>query len=379
MSPVDDSAHVRTAVLEMRDVTKSFGGTRALDGAHIALHAGEVHALLGENGAGKSTLIKIMTGLYTADSGELLINGEVVHIKSPADAQRHGVVAIYQEPLIFPDLTVAENIFMGHRNRGRVVSWRRLRRDAREVLRALDVDLDPNAPASTLTVGEQQAVEIAKAMTQDVRVLIMDEPTAALSAHEVERLFRQVEQLRSAGVAVLFITHRLDEVFAISDRVSVFRDGRHISTWPVGETNETIAVKEMVGRDLGEFFVRTRHDLGDVALSVRNLGRSGVFSGVTFEVRHGEVLGLAGLVGAGRTDIGLALFGIAPADQGTVEIAGEQVTIRSPQDAVRHGVAYLSEDRRKLGLSMPQSVAANISLPILHRYTQRAPARRHVG
>ena len=205
--------------------------------SHIALHAGEVHALLGENGAGKSTLIKIMTGLYSADSGELLMDGESVHIKSPADAQRHGVVAIYQEPLIFPDLTVAENIFMGHRNRGRVVNWRRLRREAREVLRALDVDLDPSAPASTLTVGEQQAVEIAKAMTQDVRVLIMDEPTAALSAHEVKRLFRQVEQLRSNGVAVLFISHRLDEVFAISDRVTVFRDGRHISH-PAGRRDQ---------------------------------------------------------------------------------------------------------------------------------------------
>ena len=237
------------------------------------------------------------------------------------------------------------------------------------MLRTLDVDLDPSAPAGTLTVGEQQAVEIAKAMTQDVRVLIMDEPTAALSAHEVNRLFGQVEQLRASGVAVLFITHRLDEVFAISDRVSVFRDGRHISTRPIAETNEALAVKEMVGRDLGEFFVRTRHDLGEVALSVRDLGRSGVFSGVTFDVRRGEVLGLAGLVGAGRTDIGLALFGIAPADQGMIEIAGQRVTIRSPQDAVHHGVAYLSEDRRKLGLSMPQSVAANISLPILGRYT----------
>jgi rhamnose transport system ATP-binding protein len=369
LSSVDESAHTRNVVLEMRGISKSFGGTRALEGAHIALAGGEVHALLGENGAGKSTLIKIVTGLYSADSGEMLMDGKPVHIGSPADAQRRGVVAIYQEPLIFPDLTVAENIFMGHRDRGRIVSWRRLRRDARQVLRVLDVDLDPSAPASTLTVGEQQAVEIAKAMTQDVRVLIMDEPTAALSAHEVKRLFRQVEQLRANGVAVLFITHRLDEVFEICDRVSVFRDGHHISTRPVGDTNEALAVKEMVGRELGEFFVRTRHDFGEVALSVRGLGRSGVFSGVTFEVRHGEVLGLAGLVGSGRTDIALALFGIAPADQGEVEVAGASVAIRSPQDAVRHGIAYLSEDRRKLGLSMPQSVAANISLPILRRYT----------
>ncbi len=368
---VPDQSVQRTPVpvLEMRGVSKRFGATHALDGVDIALAGGEVHALLGENGAGKSTLIKIMTGLYSADSGEMLMDGEPVDIGSPADAQRHGVVAIYQEPLIFPDLTVAENIFIGHRDRGRVVNWRQMRRDARRVLASLDVELDPSAPASTLTVGEQQAVEIAKAMSQDVRVLIMDEPTAALSAHEVRRLFRQVEQLRTKGVAILFITHRLDEVFQISDRVSVFRDGRHISTRSVADTSEATAVKEMVGRDLGEFFVRTRNELGDVALSVENLGRSGVFSGVSFDVHHGEVLGLAGLVGAGRTDIGLALFGIAPADQGRIEIGGAAVIIKTPQDAVRHGIAYLSEDRRKLGLSMPQSVAANISLPILHRYT----------
>ncbi len=360
-------------VLVARDVTKSFGGTLALNGAQIELHAGEVQALLGENGAGKSTLIKIITGLHHPDHGEILIDGERVVMSSPAEAQRQGIVAIYQEPLIFPDLSVAENIFIGHRDRGRVVSWRRMQRDAAEILARLDVPIDPTAPASALTVGEQQAIEIAKAMSQDVRVLIMDEPTAALSAHEVQRLFRQVDRLKGSGVAVLFISHRLDEVFSVADRITVYRDGRHISTRPTAETNEALVVREMVGRELGDFFARTHTKGGEVALRVDGLGRTGVFSGVSFEVRHGEVLGFAGLVGSGRTDVALALFGIAPADAGEIRVADQKVTIRSPQDALDHGIAYLSEDRRKLGLSMPQSVAANITLPVMSRYTGPGP------
>jgi rhamnose transport system ATP-binding protein len=355
-------------VLEMRGVSKRFGATLALDGAALALRAGEVHALVGENGAGKSTLIKVMTGLHRADGGELLLDGEPVHIGSPAQAQRYGIVAIYQEPLIFGDLTVAENIFMARTDRGRLVRWRRLHRDAGQILAALDVELDTRAPASTLTVGEQQAVEIAKAMSSDVRVLIMDEPTAALSAHEVQQLFRQVERLRAAGVAVLFITHRLAEVFEIADRISVFRDGRHISTRPAAASTEEAVVRDMVGRELGELYQRSRGEPGEVLLAVSGLGRRGAFSDVSFEVRRGEVLGFAGLVGAGRTDVALALFGIAPADAGVVEIAGERVSIASPRDALRHGIAYVSEDRRGLGLSLPQSVAANISLPTLSRY-----------
>ena len=356
-------------VLVAREVTKSFGGTLALHDAQIELYPGEVHALLGENGAGKSTLIKIITGLHHPDRGEILIDGEPVVVSSPADAQRQGIVAIYQEPLIFPDLSVAENIFIGHRDRGRVVNWRRMQHDASEILARLDVPLDPTTPASALTVGEQQAIEIAKAMSQDVRVLIMDEPTAALSAHEVQRLFRQVDRLKESGVAVLFISHRLDEVFAIADRITVYRDGRHISTRLTPDTNEALVVREMVGRELGDFFARTHTEGGEVALSVEGLGRRGVFSDVSFEVRHGEVLGFAGLVGSGRTDVALALFGIAPADAGEIRVSGRLVTIRSPQDALELGIAYLSEDRRKLGLSMPQSVTANISLPVMSRYT----------
>lgn len=365
-------AHGLDPLLVMRGITKTFGGTLALDDASIELFPGEVHSLLGENGAGKSTLIKVMTGLHRADRGEMSMDGIPVEMSSPADAQRHGIVAIYQEPLIFPDLSVAENVFMAHHDRGRLVNWDRLNRDATEILARLDVALDPSAPASSLTVAEQQAVEIAKAMSQDVRVLIMDEPTAALSAHEVRRLFRQVEHLTRTGVAVLFISHRLDEVFEISQRISVFRDGRHISTRLAGDTDDALVVREMVGRELGEFFARTHSAADDgVVIDVEGLGRAGAFADVSFEVRSGEVLGFAGLVGAGRTDVGLAIFGIAPADEGQIRIDGRSVTIRSPRDALSHGIAYLSEDRRKLGLSMPQTVATNISLPMLRRYIGR--------
>ena len=355
-------------VMQLDGVHKRFGATRALDGAGITLLPGEVHALVGENGAGKSTLIKTMTGIYQPDEGEIHVDGEPAVMSSSADAQSRGIVAIYQEPMIFPDLSVAENIFIGHRNRGQVMRWGRMYDEADEILRSLDIDIDSRAPANTLAVAAQQAVEIAKAISLDTRVLIMDEPTASLSAHEVDRLFDQVQRLRDRGVAVLFISHRLDEVFRIADRITVFRDGRHISTRLSSETNHELLVREMVGRDIGDFFVRTRHVPGDAALRVEGLGRAGTFEDVNFEVRAGEVVGFAGLVGAGRTDVGLALFGIAPAERGTIWVGGSAVEIRSPRDAMRLGIAYLSEDRRRLGLSMPQSVASNITLPAIRNY-----------
>jgi rhamnose transport system ATP-binding protein len=279
------------------------------------------------------------------------------------------VAAIYQEPSVFPDLSVAENIFIGHQDQGVVVDWGSMHEEAARLLSKLDIDIDPRLPAAGLTVAGQQAVEIAKAISLDVRVLIMDEPTAALSAHEVDRLFRQVRSLKESGVAVLFITHRLEELFAISDRISVFRDGRHISTRPVSEVSEDSLVREMVGRDPSDFFARGEHPEGEVVMKVEGLGRSGVFSEVSFELRRGEVLGFAGLVGAGRTDIALSLFGVSPADIGTIELEGQRLEIGSPQQALSHGIAYLSEDRRRLGLSVEQSVMANVTLATLKRYT----------
>ena len=358
-------------VLEMEHVSKQFGATLALDDVSLALRRGEIHALLGENGAGKSTLIKIMTGIQTQDSGEIRIDGAPVRVTSSQDAQRLGVAAIYQEPMIFPDLSVAENIFIGHHNRGKLVDRRGMEREAAEVLGRLDVHLDVGEPARGLTLAEQQTVEIAKAISLDVRVLIMDEPTASLSAHEVSRLFRIVQTLREQGVAILFISHRMEEVFEIADRVTILRDGRWISTTPRAELTPVMAIRQMVGREVQELFRRSRREPGAVRLAVRGLCREGAFQDVSFELRAGEVLGFAGLVGARRTDIGLALFGIAPADGGEIELDGTRVTVASPHDAMGLGIAYSTEDRRQLGLVMPLSIAANVSLPSLPRFLSR--------
>jgi rhamnose transport system ATP-binding protein len=358
-------------VIEVRAIYRRFGSTQALDGASLELVPGEVHALIGENGAGKSTLIKIMTGVDQPDAGEILVDGEPVSIASALAAQALGIVAIYQEPMIFPDLSVAENIFIGHRDRGRVVDRQAMRRDAASVLERLGIELDVEQEARNLTVAEQQTVEIAKAISLNARVLIMDEPTASLSANETRRLFRIVESLRRDGVAILFISHRMDEVFEIADRITIMRDGRWIRTSGRGELARDAAIRDMVGRDVGDFFKRSRHEPGEVVLEARGLGRTGVFRDVSFAVRAGEVLGFAGLVGARRTDVGLALFGIAPSDAGEILLQGSAVTITSPRDALRRGIAYATEDRRALGLVLRMSIRSNLTLPALRRYESR--------
>lgn len=358
-------------VLEMRGISKQFGATQALSAVSLQLRSGEVHALLGENGAGKSTLIKIMTGVHPADTGELLLDGKPIHLHSAQDAQQFGIAAMYQEPMIFPDLSVAENIFIGHRDRGRIVDRRKMEREAREVLERLGVQIEVDEPARGLTLAEQQTVEIAKAISLDVRVLIMDEPTASLSAHEVRRLFRIIDNLRAHGVAILFISHRMEEVFEISDTVTILRDGQWISTRPRAELTPRIAIRDMVGRQVVEIFSRNREPSGEVRLNVDQLGRHGVFEDISFEIHAGEVLGFAGLVGARRTDVGLALFGIAPADHGTVSLDGQPISLRSPRQAMDLGIAYSTEDRRQLGLIMPQSIASNIVLPSLPRFLSR--------
>jgi rhamnose transport system ATP-binding protein len=352
----------------MRDIAKRFGATQALEAVSLTLRPGEVHALLGENGAGKSTLIKIMTGVYQPDRGEIRLAGQPITIGSAAEAQRHGIAAIYQEPLLFPDLNVAENIFISHQGRGAVNNWRRMFRDADAILATLGVSLDVRSPARGLTLAAQQSVEIAKAISLNVRVLIMDEPTASLSAHEVAQLFKLVRDLRSKGVAILFVSHRMEEVFEIADMVTVFRDGKLISTRPASEVTPQSAIADMVGREVGLLKAREPVKAGDVVLSVRDLAREGVFRDVSFDIRRGEVLGFAGLIGAGRTDVGLALFGIEPATAGTITLNGKEISVRSPGEAMAQGIAYVSEDRRQLGLSLPMSIAANISLPVLRRF-----------
>jgi rhamnose transport system ATP-binding protein len=360
-----------TPILEMRDISKRFDMTQALDNVSLDLYPGEIHALLGENGAGKSTLIKVMTGIYKADRGEMRLGGEPVTVSNAIDAQSHGIAAIYQEPMIFPDLNVAENIFISHKDRGAVVHWNDMYREAEDILAKLDINLDVRSQARGLTLASQQAVEIAKAISLNVRVLIMDEPTASLSAHEVDQLFLLADNLRKQGVALLFISHRLEEVFAHCDRITVLRDGQFISTGPVSDYTTETAIADMVGRQVDDFFARGEHVQGDLLLSVHGLAKEGVFSGVNFDVHHGEVLGFAGLVGAGRTDVGLALFGIEPADEGEIELEGKPVHITSPQQAVSLQIAYAPEDRRQLGLTLPMSVATNITLPMLRQYLSR--------
>ncbi len=355
-------------ILELVNISKSFPGVQALSDVSIQLSPGEVHALIGENGAGKSTLIKIMTGIYAPDLGEILLDGKPVLIRNSQEAQAHGIAAIYQEPMVFPDLNVAENIFISHQDRGRVVRWGRMYEDAEAILAKLDVKLDVRHPARGLTLAAQQAVEIAKAISLKVRVLIMDEPTASLSAHEVEQLFKIVRTLRNQGVAILFIGHRLEEVMRIADRVTVLRDGKWISSAPRDQVTVDQVIRDMVGRTIEDFFAKMEVQRGDLLMSVRGLGKENTFVDVNFDIHRGEVLGFAGLIGARRTDVGLALFGVEPADTGQISFEGQEVKIRTPEQAQKLGIAYATEDRRKLGLITPMDIVANISLPTLRRY-----------
>lgn len=357
--------------LEIKSVSKRFGATQALSNVHLTLYPGEIHALLGENGAGKSTLIKTMTGIHQPDSGEILVEGQAIHIRSSAEAQQHGIAAIYQEPLVFPDLNIAENIFISHQNRGSFMNWRKLYRDAEAVLKRLDVALDVRAQARGLPLAAQQTVEIAKAISMNVRVLIMDEPTASLSAHEVDQLFRIIANLKAQGVAILFISHRMDEVFSIADRITVFRDGQYISSHPANEITPEDAIRDMVGREIGEIFTKEPSEKGAPILSVRDLSLLGKYQGMNFDVHAGEVLGFAGLVGSGRTNVALALFGIDPADSGVILLDGNPVKIKSPRHAINLGIAYVPEDRRQHGLILELPITKNISLPMLKTYANR--------
>lgn len=362
---------MESPILEMRHISKRFDMTQALSDVSLALYPGEIHALMGENGAGKSTLIKIMTGVYHPDEGEILLDGKSIRINNSVDAQVNGIAAIYQEPMVYPDLNVAENIFITHQDQGLFVNWGKMYREADEILSKLDVKLDVRMQARGLTLAAQQTIEIAKAISLKVRVLIMDEPTASLSAHEVEQLFNLVHTLRDQGVSILFISHRMEEVFDIADRVTIFRDGKLISTKPRNEVTREGAIRDMVGRKIEEFFAKSYGKHGDLIMSVRGLSKENAFSDINFDLYHGEVLGFAGLVGSRRTDVGMALFGVAPSDSGEIVLNGKSVRIHSPDQALGAGIAYMTEDRRGIGLTMTMSVANNISLPMLRSYLTR--------
>jgi rhamnose transport system ATP-binding protein len=352
------------AVLALEDVSKSFGAVAALRGARLELHAGEAHALVGENGAGKSTLVKILAGVHAPDAGRVLLDGEEVHLDSPAAARAAGIAVIYQEPTLFPDLSVAENIFMGRQplTAGRRIDRRELHTRCAALFERLGVRLDPERPARGLSIADQQMVEIAKALSFDARVLVMDEPTAALSGVEVERLFTVARSLRDGGAAVLFISHRFDEVFDLCERITVMRDGQWVSTDPTADLTVDQVVRRMVGREVSSLFPKIDVEPGEVVLSVRGLTRRGVFTDVSFDVRAGEIVALAGLVGAGRSEVVRAVFGVDPYDAGSVEVAGRPLRPGRPAAAMAAGVALVPEDRRQQGLVMELSVERNATL-----------------
>ncbi len=371
--------------VELRGISRRFAATQALDDVSLGLLPGEVHALVGENGAGKSTLVKILAGVHQPDSGTIRLDGQSTQIHGPAHSRALGIAVVHQEPRLFPDLTVAENVFIGHAPSGRLgtIDWGRMRRAAQALFGQLDVQFDVGAPVRGLSMADQQLIEIAKSLSVDARVLILDEPTASLSAHEVERLFTIVRRLRDRGVAVLFVSHRLDEVFALCDRATVLRDGRHVITTQTSDLTTADLVRHMVGRAVS-LFPKVETPTGEVLLEVRNLTRAGVFRDVGFSVRAGEIVGLAGLVGAGRTEIARVLFGIDPRDSGEIRVGGTPVNFASPSAAMHAGIAYLPEDRHQEGLVLDFSIAQNVTLPILprifprlliHSSTERAVAR----
>ncbi len=359
-------------IMQLRGVSKSFGMTHALTDLSLDLYPGEVHALVGENGAGKSTMIKIMTGVYQPTAGDIHVDGGVRKIQGPQAARDLGVAAIYQEPMVFPDLDVTENIFISARSEGLFRRPARQARKARDLIARIGMETDVDQVASGLTLAEQQAVEIARALSEDVRVLIMDEPTASLSAHEATRLRGIARSLAAEGVAVVYISHRLEEIFEIADRVTVIRDGSHISTRDIAEVTPDGMIAEMVGRDVGNYLNKAPSTAqNEVALQITDLTLSGVFEDIDFTLHRGEVICMAGLVGARRTDVALSIFGVEPATSGTIRVFGQDHQITHPRQAMDAGIAYVSEDRRKLGLAMPMPIRANISVATLGGFLNR--------
>jgi rhamnose transport system ATP-binding protein len=365
-------------LLSLEHAEKSFGAVHALEDGVIDLSAGEVHGLVGENGAGKSTLVKILAGVHRPDAGRLLLDGQEAIFDNAKQSQLAGIAIIFQEPTLFPDLTVAENIFVGAQplKRFRRIDGRRMRREAGLVFDQLGVRLDPDRVARGLSIADQQLVEIAKALTTNARVIVMDEPTAALTTAEVDRLFGIVETLRSRGNAVLFVSHRLEEIFTICQRVTVMRDGRHILTRPTGELTIQSVIRAMVGRDMDALFPKVAAEQGPVVLKVDHLTREGAFTDVSFQVRRGEIVALAGLVGAGRTEVARAIFGIDRWDVGSVEVGGRRLRPGSPTRAMAAGVGLVPEDRRQQGLVMDFSIERNVALASLDSLQRAGIIRR---
>jgi inositol transport system ATP-binding protein len=362
-----------TVLLEIEGIRKAFPGVVALDNVRLRLRAGTVHALMGENGAGKSTLMKIIAGIYTPDQGEIRLKGQPVTLRGPLDALNQGIAMIHQELNLMPFMTVAENIWIRREplNRFGFVDHAALRQQTQALFDRLAIDLDPEAEVRSLSIASRQMVEIAKAVSFNSDVLIMDEPTSALTETEVGHLFRIIKQLRAQGKGIVYITHKMNELFEIADEVSVFRDGKYIDTRLSTEVTRDDIIKMMVGREVTQMFPKMTVPIGEVVLSVKNLGVEGIFSGVSFELRAGEILGLAGLVGSGRSNVAEALFGVVPATTGEIRVGGKTATIGSPAAAMRQGMAFLTEDRKDTGCFLILDILSNMEAAVLsQRYVK---------
>lgn len=364
--------------IEMRGIDKSFGSNQVLKQAGFTLESGEVHALMGENGAGKSTLMKILTGVYTKDAGTVLVDGKEVNYKNPQEAEKAGIVFIYQELNVMFDLTVEENLFMGKEIHGKfgICDKKAMQKKAQEALNILGVNISPKTVMAELSVGQQQMVEICKALMADAKVIIMDEPTAALTQSETVALFKVIESLRKKGVSMVYISHRMEEIFELCDRITVLRDGSYIGVKNIPETNMNEIVKMMIGREIGERYPSRNVKIGKEVLKVKELTRKGTFHDVNFSVRAGEVLGVSGLMGAGRTEIMQAIFGNLSYESGTIEIDGKEVKISNPRQAMEHGIGFITEDRKTEGLMLDKSIRENISLCNLRRISKSSVISR---
>ena len=364
--------------IEMRGIDKLFGSNQVLKQAGFTLESGEVHALMAENGAGKSTLMKILTGVYTKDAGTVLVDGKEVNYKNPQEAEKAGIVFIYQELNVMFDLTVEENLFMGKEIHGKfgICDKKAMQKKAQEALNILGVNISPKTVMAELSVGQQQMVEICKALMADAKVIIMDEPTAALTQSETVALFKVIESLRKKGVSMVYISHRMEEIFELCDRITVLRDGSYIGVKNIPETNMNEIVKMMIGREIGERYPSRNVKIGKEVLKVKELTRKGTFHDVNFSVRAGEVLGVSGLMGAGRTEIMQAIFGNLSYESGTIEIDGKEVKISNPRQAMEHGIGFITEDRKTEGLMLDKSIRENISLCNLRRISKSSVISR---
>lgn len=361
-------------VLELRGITKIFPGVKALDHVQFQLRPGEIHALMGENGAGKSTFIKIITGVHSPEEGEIFFNGQKIELKSPLDAQKLGIAAIYQHVTCYPDLSVTENIFMGHekvqKGTNRIL-WNQMHAEARLLLQELGVTFDPKTLMGTLSIAQQQIVEIAKALSTHAKIIIMDEPTAALTKRESEELYKITEKLRDNGTSIIFISHRFEDMYRLASKVTVFRDAKYIGTWGVREISNEELIVAMVGREITQLFPKKPSKIGEELLRIEGLGQTGAFADVSFTLRKGEILGLTGLVGAGRSEVCQAIFGIMPYDSGKIYLEEKEVRINSPQEAMNLGIGYLPEDRQKQGLVLQWGIGRNITLSTMKKFSPR--------